>query len=834
DKADQGAHPVEAALLYDLQRACLDAEQTIYTLDIWEWMKSAGRKPIKRPLDSQRFVRVPEHLRSAIRRLAAARLADADRQALGSLLREALERAEDRLRERFRPVLTDALCDAGLKPRSLPEQAALEKTVEELLDQISSAGFLGYADVRDAIARGQMKLADLTGPNEAIRGDPLLLLDRRLAHLLDGVYRGAEPYTRGLEYMTSLAFGTQLGRRFTQNIAFPFGGAFLGAEFVWLLTFERHRNANAQVVVDTVGAPIEQRVNGAAVQADAPPPSFFEGWNAAWEFHLAWFIVGLVILAIIRSSPFRSALIAATRTGYRCLRAILWDFPIQIWNSPVVRTLVGSVPIQLVINYIGKPLAFCLFLRLIAPDLWSTDLWPWLIVFVVADVLINSGLGRAADLVLLETSRRIIDLIRAGPAVVRFVNDVFREFLDALEWVLARAEDWLRIRGRTGPMAVVVRAVASVIWMPFAFLIRFYTVVLIEPMLNPLKLPLSILFAKFVYPLLAVAGLFTIDPIGSPLVHHLAPFLTEPMAWILVIGTFYLSPDLVTYLFWEMRENWRLYRANHPDRLGPVAVGPHGETVRGLLHVSFHSGTVPRLYARLRAAELEAAKTDVWRDARTYRQALRGVEEAVRRFVTRDFVAVLNASEAWGGRRLAVGTVYLGTNRIRVQLTLDGGADSVWLEWEDRSGWLVAKCAEAGFLTRLPPGATRVLENALVYLYKRAGVDLIREQVQASLPKEAVHFDFAPNGLLVWYGRRETTPVLYDPDDPVEELHPRNPADRHPIPAGTTLEADRLIFARLELTWKQWLAVWNAHDEKGPPRFGPPEWDLTLLPARAT
>ncbi len=200
DKADQGLRPVEAALLYDLQRACLDAEQTIYTLDIWEWFWSAGRKPIKRPLDGQRFVRVPEHLRSAIRRLTAARLTDADRQALGSLLRDALDHAEVRLRERFRPVLTDALTDAGLKPSSLPEKTALEKTVEELLDRISSAGFLGYSDLRDAIARGQMKLADLSGPDKALRADPLLRLDSRLATLLDGVYRGAEVYTRGLEF----------------------------------------------------------------------------------------------------------------------------------------------------------------------------------------------------------------------------------------------------------------------------------------------------------------------------------------------------------------------------------------------------------------------------------------------------------------------------------------------------------------------------------------------------------------------------------------------------------------------------------------------------------
>ena len=127
--------------------------------------------------------------------------------------------------------------------------------------------------------------------------------------------------------------------------------------------------------------------------------------------------------------------------------------------------------------------------------------------------------------------------------------------------------------------------------MPFAFLLRFYTVVLIEPMINPLKLPLSILFAKFIYPLLLLSpALLRHDPnsvlgYSSPLVAPLAHYLSEPGAWLLVMGTLWLLPDACTFLFWEMRENWRVYRANRPPVLRPVPVGPHGETVRGLLHL---------------------------------------------------------------------------------------------------------------------------------------------------------------------------------------------------------------------------------------------------------
>jgi hypothetical protein len=849
DKADQGARTEEAALLHDLQRACLDVEQTIYTLDIWDWISTFGHKPIRRPLDSQRYVRVPEHLRSAIRRLAAARLSDADRQRLGVLLRTALNRAEERLRERFRPVLTDALCDAGLKPHSLPEQAALEKTVEELLDRISSTGFLAYADLRDAIARGQMKLADLSGPIKPFHSDPLLGLDRRLAHQLDGVYRRAEPYTLGLEFLTSLAFGTQGGRVFTLNCALPFGGAFLGAEFVWLLVYEQRRRdpsdakpevragetartqtaePQAKEEVTTPAAPAQTGAT-VAIKPAEDRPDFFAGWNAAWQFHMAWLLLGVFILTTIHSPSLRNVLRTILTVLYRSLKLVLWELPVQIWNAPLVQAVWRSLVFQLTVHYIINPLAVCGLLWLLAPSTWRLHLWTWGIIFLIADYLLNADFGRKLGFLLLEAARGVIELVRAGPAVIRWINDQFRFLVNGVEWALARTEDWFRIRGRGSAMSVTIRAVASIIWMPFAILIRFYTVVLIEPMINPLKLPLSILFAKFVYPLLAVLKLFTISPIDSPLVTALEPILSRPVAWALVIGTFYLSPDLFTFLFWEMRENWRLYRANRPDKLKAVAVGPHGETVRGLLHIGFHSGTVPRLYARLRAAEVEAAHTDVWRDARTYRQALRGVEEAVRQFVTRDLVAIVNSSEEWTAGKLAVGEVFLGTNRIRVQLTLDGAPDAVWLEWEERSKWLVAVCAEAGFLKRLPSRPLRIFENALVYLYRRAGVDLIREQVRAVLPREAVRFYFSTNGLLVWYGSRETQPLLYDPNESQEELRPRNPGDRRLAP-GPNLPANRLIFSRLELTWPQWLAVWQGRDLEKPPRFGPADWELKLLP----
>jgi hypothetical protein len=820
DKADQGNRPVEAALLYDLQRACLDHEQKIYAVHVGEWLWTWGEKPLKRELRGQRFVRVPAHLRNAARRLTAARLTDADRQTLTGLLASALDRAEQQLRSAFRPILTDALIAACGRPNSLPENAALEKTVEELLDRISSAGFLSFGDVRDAIARGQKKLPDLTSPNEGLRGDPLLRLDRRLAVQLDGVYRRAERYIRWLERATALNFGTETGRWLTHNITVPFGAAFLIAEFCWLMAYERLAKAEHD--------------------AGQGEPNFFGGWNADWRFHLAWGLLGTAFLLVVRSAEVRAGLRSIGRAGYRAGRFVLWELPRRVWAAPWVQRLVASFPMKFGLNYVVKPAVVAGVAWALYPPTWTqgTARWPIAVATMFAAIaFVNTAPGKFVELVLIQLARGLIEFVRSFPAVLRWLNDLFRDLVYALEWVLARAEDWLRLRGKAGPFAVAVRAVAALAWMPFAFFIRFYTVVLIEPMLNPLKLPLSILFAKFVYPLLLMFGsVLQRDPTSllgysSPLVNELAGYLTEPGAWLLVMGTLWLLPDACTFLFWEMRENWRLYRANRPALLKPVHVGAHGETVRGLLHWGFHSGTVPRLFARLRAAEREAARTDNWRDARDFRASLREVEEAVRRFVARDFIDVLNdPASRWDGPKLAVGRVTLGTNRIRLEIVRESDSTApASLEWEDRFGWLVAGWADPGFLATLSPDQARMFGNALAFLYKRAGVDVAREQVRAELSKEATHVDLGPDGLLVWYGSREAPPVLYDLSDPFKEIRPRVPGKRQPT-AGPTLHARRLIFGRVPLTWPQWTEVWRAHPAVDAPLFGPA---LALLPPLA-
>ena len=96
----RGIWTVEARLLYDLQKVCVDHERDLYTVDLVEWALSWGRRPVKRHLPSQRDVLMLKHLRSAARRLVAVRITDDRRRRLALLLHDAITRVESRFARR--------------------------------------------------------------------------------------------------------------------------------------------------------------------------------------------------------------------------------------------------------------------------------------------------------------------------------------------------------------------------------------------------------------------------------------------------------------------------------------------------------------------------------------------------------------------------------------------------------------------------------------------------------------------------------------------------------------------------------------------------------------
>jgi len=183
-------------------------------------------------------------------------------------------------------------------------------------------------------------------------------------------------------------------------------------------------------------------------------------------------------------------------------------------------------------------------------------------------------------------------------------------------------------------------------------------------------------------------------------------------------------PGIFGFIAWELKENWRLYRANRPDQLRPVLVGSHGESVRGLLRPGFHSGTVPKLYRKLRAAR---RKHDHDREARLHHD-LEHAAEGVHRFAERELVGVLAASVDWGGRAVRVSAVRFGAQRAVIELTAEGLPGAVAVAFENRDGVVAADVAATGGLAALGERERAALLAALRGLFDMGAAARVGEQ----------------------------------------------------------------------------------------------------------
>jgi hypothetical protein len=311
--------------------------------------------------------------------------------------------------------------------------------------------------------------------------------------------------------------------------------------------------------------------------------------------------------------------------------------------------------------------------------------------------------------------------------------------------------------------------------------IRLYFLTLVEPTINPLKLPLSILAAKFLFLIPMYQNLVYVPGSHEQLTLinlHLAPHtglaLAVLLTYAVIVPTLWLLGSGIAFFLWEMQENWRLFRANRSARLRPVVIGRHGETMLQLLKLGAHSGTIPKLYAHLRRAERGAYRTGNWRAARTDRQALREMAQSVRLFIERELLVLLGQSKAWGKQSVRVGQVLLSCKRIRMELVHDTFPEApVWLAFEERFGWLVGSFQGPGWLQPLTAAHEQIFTTALAGIYKLAGVDFVREQLVSLLPAEAPGYEINDQELIVWTSHRNGQAIAYDLAEGRDLLRPR-------------------------------------------------------------
>jgi hypothetical protein len=706
--AAEGFWSDEARLLYDLQKVCVEQERGVYRLDFVDWIRTRGKRPLRRPLPLLRDALMVRHLRTARRRIATARIPLADRERLKELLEEVVERIEHRSRDRFRPVIATVLQQVGLVPQNVPEEVARRKLVEELLDRIVEHSYLNMGTLRDALSKNDLKLPDVLSLVDLVQGDRLLRADKKLDRRLDGVYRRGAIYQRWPQTLSSLAFGTQFGRFLTRHLALPFGGAYLALEFML-----------------HVAAEIKKFVPSAPDVVEQVPDEHTMHESFAWGFYGGVLLLGVWLWLLIHRAEFRAFTIALFQRVWRIGKRVFIDFPARIIRSEVVQRILNSHAYTAIHNYVIRPgiataLAYLGLYTL--GERWSQR--GIFELFLIVALVLNSSVGRyvtemTGDLVV----RAWHELrIRVLGAVLQSIIDLFHALAVTLERVIYTVDEWLRFRAGDSRAMQSLKLVGSIAWFFVAYVIVFVFTLLIEPQVNPIKhFPVVTVSHKFILP-------------TSPAVVKL---LTQYIGnWAVPVGTLIITliPGVFGYLVWELKENWRLYAANRPKKLGPLAIGSHGETMLRLLRPGFHSGTLPKAFAALRrAARKREGQGDT--NALTRRQtAIHHVEKDLRRFVERELLSLLEQAGFLEQVPLVIRSVHAATNRIDVELErADEPGAAARLSWEEDAGKLVGVISALGWIDNLTAAQRQVFASALAGLFQRSGVEVVGGAVKPSL-----------------------------------------------------------------------------------------------------
>ncbi|MCA9523868.1 MAG: hypothetical protein KC609_23020 [Myxococcales bacterium] len=786
----RGRFRAEERVLYDLQRALLDAREREIRVDVVDWAISLGRRPMRRELPHQAVLRPLRHVDAALKKLPRTaipgRVAASLRRSVGALAR-ALER---RLDETVRPVLDRAFDAVSLGPSSIAETAARDALVSELLDEVRRRGFFSLSRLRDALSRNLLKLDDLRSPLELMRGDALLRLDRELTRAMPGLYRRGEFYLRLLQRVSSLFFATVPGRLLTRYAVLPLAGAFVIVEF-------------SQYLANLIIRP-------------------FVGHKIVLTHAATLLAATLFVFGLMHSEGFRHGALLVVRAIGRALRTVLIDLPLRIARHPAVIRFLSLPFIRMIGRHVAIPALVgagpATLLVLSARMSPTAIVLASVVSFLTFERLINSPIGielreRAADSIARQWRFLRYRLL---PGLVGFVLQLFERLLNGLERWLYRVDIWLRFRRSEHPAMLPVKAVLGVVWFFATYLVRVYINLLIEPQVNPIKhFPVVTVSHKMVLPFTITLTRLLQKPLAP-----LGPFLSQTIA----ATTILLLPGVFGFLVWELKENWKLYSANRHRELEPVAFGDHGETMTRLLVPGFHSGTIPKQYSKLR----HRSGADVSEHSRP-REALRHVEEALERFLVRRLFRLLELSPRWRIAAPQLAGIRLAPNQVVVDLRFrldDGGERAAQLIFGELRRNLALQQTPA--IPALPADHAELWQTALDGLAAQTAVCWRIDRVAALVAPSQVVFDGATLELRAADAHArfvvepaETLRALESPvcdDAPKQALaaEDRTPAveDRSPTTPSSSLTsasrlADALFAARAPVLARDWFERWQ-------------------------
>jgi hypothetical protein len=660
------------------------------------------------------------------------------------------------------------------------------------------------SDLRDALARSRVKLNDLSGPGEFFLGDPIIRANRKLAVRMDGIYRRGEIYLRALQRLSSLGFGTKLGRLLVLWLILPFVASFIILSGI-------HEIAH---VLGGLFHWLEKIILGAG----QPAPEAHSKSILTSPYTIAAF--GFVLLVLIHAPALRRKVGIWART-------VFLDVPSAIYRSPVLRGILSNAVTRFFKRYLLLPslvgITMILLMRTLEFD-WEATLLVGCGSALLTGTFFRTPFGRGLEERLDESLSRVWRLVSVNfiIGVLTLLLQFFRWLFEWMERGMYAVDEWLRFKEGQSQATLAFKLVFGFFWFFVTYVFRFAWNLLIEPQINPIKhFPVVTVSHKLILPLSLPPGhgkpsplaQMFMDVLGIPADPTNPAELARTAETMNAVagGIVWGIPGIFGFLAWELKENWRLYKANRVPVIGAIPVGSHGERVRGLLRPGLHSGVVPKTFAKLRKAESSGNR----KRAAKHHHHLEHIAEAIEHLTERELVACLKSSRRWGGLPIHVQKIALATNRLRIFLTIHHWEGAIVISIEERGGWLIASLEEIGWLSRLTDKQSVAFVDALAELYKLCGVHVVREQAATVLGVEPWRIDCRTEGLLVLPKGNELPVTVDYTDEPL--MVPNMAVDGRAIPA---LNKSELVLSECELEWLQWVERWEA-DQAGKARGGP-------------
>ena len=560
-------------------------------------------------------------------------------------------------------------------------------------------------------------------------------------------------------------------------------------------------------------------------------PTHFLSWFDAVH-HLGEFILGIVVLgaflcAMIHVPAFRRKVFEYLKSAFMGVRRLVFDLPRWFWKHEFVRKFFRSRPVRWFNRHVLYPLVFTLIFWLILPQLGlyprPTPAWGG-IIFMLFAIALNSRAGRDIEELTTERIYQTWDHVRVKwfIALYETVVNFFKRVLETFERGMYAVDELLRFRSGQNVFVLVVKAILGALWSVVAFVIRVLVTVFIEPQVNPIKhFPIVTVSHKFMIPLI---------PTIQAAILKMNPDLTEVTSGGIATLIVFSTPGMFGFLVWEFKENWKLYGANRKERLSPVLVGSHGESVIRLMKPGFHSGTIPKIFKKLRRINRHRRPSRRKRLKTRYEEKLHHTVVEVRHFVERELLVLLEESHQFRDEELFIQNVQVASNSIRVALARKGSTGGpLVLAFQEQSGWLTVGILEPGWLDELKDWHRQTLELAMAGFYKLAGVDIVREQLNGCFTPKLPPYDVMDKGLVVWPDGKFQSEIYYDLHArPVMRPRPRPTARLYDLP---TLEADHALYCEIPIPWETWVMCWEAEESVvSLPDLFPHE--VNLLPSR--